>query len=69
MIIIPTAKISDTNSYAVYFKNMLENGVYLVPSQFETMFVSASHTSVDIEKTILANRAALKGVSLSKRVV
>jgi glutamate-1-semialdehyde 2,1-aminomutase len=64
-----TAKMSDTNSYAVYFKNMLENGVYLAPSQFETMFVSVSHRGADIEKTILASKAALRGASLSKRVV
>ena len=55
-----TAKTSDTDSYAVYFKEMLRYGVYLAPSQFETMFLSASHTDEDIEKTITANRKALK---------
>lgn len=54
-----TAKTSDLNSYAVYFKEMLKQGIYLAPSQFEAMFLSASHTLEDIEKTLSANRNAL----------
>ena len=30
---------------------MLENGIYVAPSQFEAMFVSATHTDMDIERT------------------
>ncbi|MDD3569974.1 MAG: glutamate-1-semialdehyde 2,1-aminomutase [Lachnospiraceae bacterium] len=46
-----TALSSNTESYATYFSHMLENGIYIAPSQFEAMFVSASHTDMDIEKT------------------
>lgn len=42
----------DTNSYAKYFSYMLDNGVYIAPSQFESMFVSVAHTKDVIEKTI-----------------
>ncbi len=59
--------ISDTNNYAIYFKEMLKQGVYLAPSQFEAMFISTSHTTEDIEKTLLANRNALAVVSSSLR--
>ena len=55
-----TAKTSNTESFAIYFKEMLKKGVYLAPSQFESMFISTSHTSQDLEKTLLANRDALE---------
>lgn len=42
---------SDTEKYAEYFNYMLQNGIYLAPSQFEAMFVSAAHSVEDIEKT------------------
>lgn len=42
---------SDTAAYAAYFGHMLEHGVYVAPSQFEAMFVSAAHSMEDIEKT------------------
>lgn len=54
-----TAKTSDTQRYAAFFSAMLENGVYLAPSQFEAGFVSTAHTSEDIEKTIAASEKAL----------
>jgi glutamate-1-semialdehyde 2,1-aminomutase len=40
---------------------MLELGIYLAPSQFEAGFVSVAHTTEDIDKTIVANREALRG--------
>ena len=46
-----TAISSDTEKYADYFKYMLNNGVYLAPSQFEAMFISAAHSDEDIERT------------------
>ena len=46
-----TVQTSDTNRYSAYFKAMLKEGIYLAPSQFEAMFVSAAHTDKDIEKT------------------
>jgi len=38
---------------------MLEKGIYLPPSQFEAIFVSAAHTEDDIEKTIAVAERAL----------
>ena len=46
------ATSSDTKAYADYFNYMLENGIYVAPSQFEAMFVSDAHTEEDITKTI-----------------
>jgi glutamate-1-semialdehyde 2,1-aminomutase len=50
---------SDTKSFAKYFHAMLGSGVYLAPSQFEAMFLSAAHSAEDLEKTIASNRSAL----------
>ena len=49
-----SATASDTKAYAEYFGRMLEQGVYVAPSQFEAMFVSAAHTDEEIEKTCKA---------------
>ena len=46
-----TAKTSDTEAFEKYFSYMLENGIYVAPSQFEAMFISATHTDMDIERT------------------
>ena len=57
-----SAKQSDTQRYAKFFNRMLEKGCYFAPSQFEAAFLSTAHTQADIEKTILAARAALKNL-------
>jgi glutamate-1-semialdehyde 2,1-aminomutase len=57
------AKRSDTKKYGQYFREMLNRGVFLAPSQFEAAFVSAAHTENDIEQTISAAREALKTIS------
>jgi len=49
-----SAKQSDTARYATFFHAMLDRGVYLAPSQFETMFVSLAHTDEQIDQTISA---------------
>ena len=54
-----TAKTSDTRRYATFFRGMLEQGVYLAPSQFESAFVSTAHTDEDISRTIEAAEKAL----------
>ena len=46
------ATSSDTKAYADYFNYMLENGIYVAPSQFEAMFISAAHSDEDIQRTI-----------------
>ena len=45
---------SDTKAFASYFANMLERGIYVAPSQFEAMFVSAAHSDEMIERTCRA---------------
>lgn len=54
-----SAKTSDTVAFTAYFNSMLENGVYLPPSQYEACFVSKVHTKEDFDKTISAVRASL----------
>lgn len=51
-----TAKKSDTQLFARYFKGMLEHGIYLAPSQFEAAFISGAHTEKEVEQTITAAR-------------
>ena len=55
-----TAATADTAAFARYFRGMLEQGIYLAPSQFETAFMSIAHSEEDIEKTIAAAEKALK---------
>ena len=50
---------SDTGRYAEYFKMTLESGIYIAPSQFESLFVSYAHTDKDIESILSANLKAL----------
>ncbi len=57
-----TAKQSDTQRYAKFFRRMLETGVYFAPSQFEAAFLSTAHTEADIKKTIAAAHAAFKSL-------
>ena len=48
------------NQYAKYFKNMLDLGIYLPPSQYECMFISSSFTEYDIKKLIDCNKKSLE---------
>jgi glutamate-1-semialdehyde 2,1-aminomutase len=57
------AKKSDTKVYARFFREMLHRGIFLAPSQFEAAFVSAAHTSGDIDRTIVAAGDALKAMA------
>ncbi len=58
-----SASQADTDRYAAYFRGMLEQGVYLAPSQFEAMFVSSAHTDEDFEQTLAAQRAVLQKIA------
>ncbi|MBV8515363.1 MAG: aminotransferase class III-fold pyridoxal phosphate-dependent enzyme, partial [Acidobacteria bacterium] len=58
-----SAKHSNTKRYAHFFREMLDRGVFLAPSQFEAAFVSAVHTSQDIDHAISAATDALKAVA------
>ena len=53
------AKKSDTKKFAKFFQEMLERGMFLPPSQYEALFVSAAHTDADIDRTIAAARESL----------
>ena len=57
-----TALQSDTKRYAKYFNDMLNNGINLAPSQFETAFISSAHSDADFEATINACRTAVKNL-------
>ena len=57
-----TAKQCDTEAYATYFHEMLKEGVYLAPSQFEAYFFSALHGSEEFGHTIRAQRKALSAL-------
>ena len=57
-----TAKTSNLEMYAKYFREMLKRGVYLAPSQLEAGFTSLAHTDADINRTLEASREALKAL-------
>jgi glutamate-1-semialdehyde 2,1-aminomutase len=56
------AKKSDTRRFAAFFGEMLNRGIFLPPSQFEALFISAAHTNDDIDRTIEACRESLRAV-------
>lgn len=47
-----TAKSSDTEKFARFFRGMLQRGIYLAPSQFEAGFISLAHSQRDIDTTV-----------------
>ncbi|MCD6584178.1 MAG: aspartate aminotransferase family protein, partial [Desulfobacteraceae bacterium] len=53
------AKTSNLDKFAAYYRKMLERGIYLAPSQFESLFVSAAHSDQDIDDTIIAAKEVL----------
>lgn len=57
---------ADQEAFTIYFKAMLEQGIYLPPSQFETCFVSGVHTKEIIEQTIEAAKKAFQKVATSR---
>ena len=59
-----TAKMSDLDKFTAYYQKMLEKGIYLAPSQFEALFVSAAHTDEDIDATIFAAKEVLTALSV-----
>jgi len=58
-----SATSANTQQYAKFFRGMLARGVYPPPSQFEAWFLSAAHTTKDIDRTIAAARAAMKEIA------
>jgi glutamate-1-semialdehyde 2,1-aminomutase len=58
-----SAEKCDTKAFGNFFRAMLENGIYLPPSQFEAAFLSATHTEQDMQQTIAAAKQAFAGVA------
>lgn len=56
------AKTSNLDQFKAYYKGMLQEGIYLAPSQFEALFVSAAHTAEDIDATVAAAEKVLAGI-------
>jgi glutamate-1-semialdehyde 2,1-aminomutase len=57
-----SAKTSDTAKFARYFSTMLDEGIYLPPSQFEACFVSIAHKKEDLDKTVLSVCKAFESI-------
>ncbi len=57
------AKTSNLERFATYYIEMRKRGIYLAPSQFEAVFVSAAHSDEDIEATINAAAEVMKGLA------
>jgi glutamate-1-semialdehyde 2,1-aminomutase len=55
-----SARRSDTQAFARFFHAMLDDGVYLPPSQFEAMFVSLAHTEEDIAAVVESSRRSFE---------
>jgi glutamate-1-semialdehyde 2,1-aminomutase len=56
------AKKSDTARFGAFFRAMLDRGIFLPPSQFEGLFVSAAHTDDDIDRTLAAAHECLRAI-------
>jgi glutamate-1-semialdehyde 2,1-aminomutase len=55
------AAASDTERYGAFFRHLLDRGVYLPPSQFESWFVSLAHGDEELERTLEAAREHFGG--------
>lgn len=58
-----TATLADTETFARYFQGMIDHGIYLPPSQFESAFVSLAHTDDDVQATLRAARSVFGRLS------
>ncbi len=56
------AKTSNLDLFSAYYKGMRDRGIYLAPSQFEALFISAAHKKKDIEATIKAAEEVFEGL-------
>jgi glutamate-1-semialdehyde 2,1-aminomutase len=63
-----SAKSSDTSAYKAVFNSMLGSGIYLPPSPFETVFVSAAHSERDVVKTVSAAKKAFQQLRIPRSV-
>jgi glutamate-1-semialdehyde 2,1-aminomutase len=58
-----SASKSDTEAFARFFRNLLDAGVFLPPSQYEAAFLGTAHTEEDVKKTIAAAKQAFAMVA------
>ncbi len=56
------SKKSNTKKFHKLFSSLLKNGVFIAPSQYETVFLSDAHTDADITKTLGGYGLSLKAV-------
>jgi glutamate-1-semialdehyde 2,1-aminomutase len=56
------AKGSNSARFAAFFQEMLSRGIFIAPSQYEALFVSAAHTDADIDRAIAAARESLTSI-------
>ena len=61
------AEAADQEAFCIWFETMLDEGIYLAPSQFETLFLSGAHTAEDIERTIVAAKKGFAAVKTTRR--
>ena len=60
------AEAADQEAFRIWFDTMLDEGIYLAPSQFETLFLSGAHAEEDIERTIAAAEKGFAAVKKSR---
>src|SRR5271156_2995665 len=56
------AKTSNSTRFAAFFQEMLKRGIFIAPSQYEALFVSAAHSDADIDRAIEAARESLASI-------
>ena len=59
------ARAADAARYAAFFHGMLDRGMFLAPSAFESIFPSLAHTDADIDRTVEAATDALEAITRS----
>jgi len=55
-----SAMSSDTQRYAQHYRQMLEGGIYLAPSQFEVAFISAAQSDDHLDKALKITECSFK---------
>ncbi len=60
-----SAMKADTQRYGKHFRQMLESGVWLAPSQFEAAFISAAHTEEELENALVMTESSFKKLAKS----
>jgi glutamate-1-semialdehyde 2,1-aminomutase len=58
-----SATSANTGQYGAFFREMLARGIYPPPSQYEAWFLSAAHTTADVDRTVAAARASFRAIS------